>query len=294
MIDSHQILRHSLDFGWQVGWLVVWLVMLVAIFVPLEHMFALHPAKFWRKQVGIDLCWYFINSLLPATVVVVPLMFLARWLDGNNPLGLYSLVAAWPFWVKALLALIIADIGSYWYHRASHALPFLWRFHAIHHSAEHVDWLVNTRSHPIDMVFTRLAGLVPVYLLGLAQPASAGHASTTSLVPLVLIAGTLWSFFIHANIRVRLGPLEWVISTPAFHHWHHTNDAHRDHNFAAIFPIIDRIFGTAWLPRYWPPVYGIDGKVPPTLAGQFLDPLMEEAPAAGPVSEKQEMPSHKD
>jgi sterol desaturase/sphingolipid hydroxylase (fatty acid hydroxylase superfamily) len=87
--------------------------------------------------------------------------------------------------------------------------------------------------------------------------------------------------------------LEWLVSTPAFHHWHHTNDENRDHNFAAIFPFIDRAFGTSWLPKYWPPVYGIDAKVPPTLAGQLLDPLTrgtrlgsgrsEPVPAVGAV-----------
>jgi sterol desaturase/sphingolipid hydroxylase (fatty acid hydroxylase superfamily) len=134
-------------------------------------------------------------------------------------------------------------------------------------------WLVNTREHPFDGVFTRFSGLVPVYLLGLAQ---AGGRGPDPSVAIVLIAGTIWSFFIHANIRVRLGPLEWLISSPAFHHWHHTNDQNRNRNFAAIFPIIDLIFGTSWLPKYWPPVYGIDEKTSSTLIGQFLDPLTGE------------------
>jgi sterol desaturase/sphingolipid hydroxylase (fatty acid hydroxylase superfamily) len=64
--------------------------------------------------------------------------------------------------------------------------------------------------------------------------------------------------------------LEWLISSPAFHHWHHTNDEHRDHNFAAIFPWIDKLFGTAWLPKHWPPVYGTDTKVSPNIIGQLL------------------------
>ena len=133
-----------------------------------------------------------------------------------------------------------------------HTYPLLWRFHAIHHSAEHVDWLVNTRAHPFDMVFTRLSGLTPVYLLGLAQTTG---RQIDPAVAIITIFGTLWTFFIHANIRVRLGPLEWLISSPAFHHWHHTNDEHRDTNFAFVFPFIDKLFGTAWLPKQWPPVY---------------------------------------
>ena len=179
--------------------------------------------------------------------------------------------------MKLLLMLPVNDIGAYWGHRALHAHPVLWRFHSIHHSAEELDWLVNTRAHPFDMVFTKFSGLAPIYLLGLAQ--STGPRVDTA-VAIVTIFGTIWTFFIHANIRVRLGPLEWLISSPAFHHWHHTNDEHRDRNFAFIFPLIDRVFGTAWLPKYWPPVYGIDAKVPSTMTGQFFDPLEPARPPA--------------
>jgi sterol desaturase/sphingolipid hydroxylase (fatty acid hydroxylase superfamily) len=270
MTDPHLIARQGLAFALDAGRLAVWLVLLVAMFVPLERLFALHPAKIWRRQAGVDLAWYFINSLLPAAIIALPLAILARLLRGADPGGLYSALAGWPLWVKLPLVFLVNDFGVYWYHRASHALPLLWRFHAIHHSAEHLDWLVNTRAHPVDMVFTRLAGLVPVYLLGLAQATRSG---LDPAVALVMVLGTVWSFFIHANVRCRLGPLEWLVSTPAFHHWHHTNDEHRDRNFAAIFPWLDRLFGTAWLPRHWPPVYGIDAKVAPTLAGQMLDPL---------------------
>ena len=119
-------------------------------------------------------------------------------------------------------------------------------------------------------MFTRLCGLGLVYLLGLAQVSSRTIDPTLALVTVI---GTIWTFFIHANVRFRLGPLEWVVSSPAFHHWHHTNDEHRDRNFAAIFPLFDRLFGTAWLPKYWPTVYGIDAKIAPTVAGQMFDPL---------------------
>jgi len=253
----------------------IWLVLLVAIFVPLERLFTLHPARIWRPQTGVDLVWYFLNSLLPAAIIAFPLALLAGVLHGIDPGGFYTFMAHLPLWIRILLMLVITDLGAYWYHRASHAYPVLWRFHAIHHSAEHIDWLVNTRAHPVDLVLTRLAGFVPIYLLGLAQ---VNNGRLDTAVVLVTIFGTIWTFFIHANIRWRLGPLEWLISSPAFHHWHHTNDEHRDRNFASIFPLIDRIFGTAWLPRYWPPVYGIDGKVPPTFNGQLLEPLTKPRP----------------
>lgn len=278
------LMRHLAVYSLDVARLAVWLVLLIAIFVPLERLCSVHPAKIWRKQIGVDLAWYFVNSLTPAAVLSVPLALLARALHGLNPGGFYSIVGAWPFWLKLVLMLILNDIGAYWGHRASHAFPLLWRFHAVHHSAEHLDWLVNTRAHPFDMVFTRMAGLAPVYLLGLAQTSG---PNLDPGVAIMAIFATVWTFFIHANIKVRLGPFEWLISSPAFHHWHHTKDDHRDHNFAFVFPVIDRIFGTAWLPRYWPSVYGINAPVSPTLAGQFFDPLeptRRPPPPAEPVA----------
>jgi sterol desaturase/sphingolipid hydroxylase (fatty acid hydroxylase superfamily) len=255
--------------------------LLVAIFVPLERLFALHPTNLWRKQVGVDLGWYFLNSLVVTVIIAVPVFVLTTLLRGADPGGFYSTVASWPIWVTAPLSLLVADFGSYWGHRAFHAVPFLWRFHAIHHSAEHMDWLVNTRSHPIDVVLTRLSGLIPLYFLGLAQ---ASPRNPGQMVLLVSLIGTVWTYFIHANVRCRLGPLEWLISTPAFHHWHHTNDEHRDKNFAAMFPWIDRIFGTSWLPNYWPPEYGIDAKTSHRLMDQLLDPIFPPAATSNTAS----------
>ena len=263
-------IRYALGFLGEVGRLAVWLGLLVAVFVPLEWLCALHPPKLWRKQIGIDLAWYFVNSLLPAAVLSFPLALGSSLLHRWNPGGLYATVAAWPFWLKVFLMVLVNDIGAYWGHRAMHSHRLLWRFHAVHHSAEDMDWLVNTRAHPFDMVFVRFAGLAPVYLLGLAQT---GGSHLDPAVAALTIFGTVWTFFIHANLRFRLGPLEWLISSPAFHHWHHTRDEHRDHNFAFVFPLIDWLFGTSWLPKHWPSSYGINGRMSPTMAGQFFDPL---------------------
>ena len=138
--------------------------------------------------------------------------------------------------------------------------------------------MVNSRAHPVDMVFTRLCGLAPLYVLGLTRTT---HGAADLGPMLIVVIGTVWGFFIHANIRLRLGALEWLVATPAFHHWHHTNDAQRDRNYATLLPVIDRIFGTLHLPgRAWPPVYGIDATVPKGMAGQLLQPFRKERPAA--------------
>lgn len=257
--------------------LTVWLALLAAVFAPLEQIFALRPARMWRAQTGVDLAWYFINSLLPAAIIAAPLAALAQVSQRADGLGFYTAVQSLPFWARLLAAFVVNDLGAYWMHRWQHRSAFLWRFHAIHHSSEHVDWLVNTRGHPVDIVLVRLAGLTPVYLLGLAP---AGAAANDPLALWVAVIGTVWSFLIHANVRWRFGPLEHLVATPAFHHWHHTKQEHRDRNFAAVFPWIDRAFGTLHLPASHPVAYGIVSPAPTTLVGQLLEPCSPTRPAS--------------
>ncbi len=182
-------------------------------------------------------------------------------------------VAVWPLWQRILAGLVVGEIGFYWGHRWTHEIPFLWRFHSIHHSPEHVYFLVSSRAHPIDNVFIRLCGLIPAYILGVASPLT----PTGSLVPvLVVLIATIWGFFIHANVRWRLGPLEWLISTPAFHHWHHTLHEPRDRNYASMLPWMDWVFGTYYLPKQWPSAYGTDAAVPASLGQQLMHPLLPQ------------------
>ncbi len=254
--------------------LCIWLVLLTAIFVPLERLFALRPSRLFRAEIGNDLGYYFLNSLVPAALIAVPMAALATLLQRLLPPGFHATVHALPLWATIPAGLIIADIGSYWGHRISHASPFLWRFHAVHHSAEQLDFLVNTRAHPVDMVITRMSGLVPLYILGLGSAGPAGN-----MLPVVItLIGTFAGFFVHANVRWRFGPLELLVATPAFHHWHHSRTDHIDHNFAATFPWIDRLFGTLYLPAKFPDDYGVQAPLPRTITGQLLSPLVP-APA---------------
>ena len=257
------------SFAVDVFRLCIWLVLLIAIFVPLERLFAQRPSKFLRPQIGNDLAYYFLSSLLPAVLMSLPLAVLAKLVQKVLPPGFHDSVHGLPLWLGISAGLILADFGSYWGHRLSHEIRFLWRFHAIHHSAEHIDFLVNGRAHPIDMVVTRMFGLVPLYILGLGSAGPAG-----SMLPIAItLIGTIWGFFLHANVRWRFGPLEWLVALPAFHHWHHSRTDHIDHNYAATFPWIDRMFGTLYLPGHFPADYGIQTPMPTTLAGQLLSPI---------------------
>lgn len=254
--------------------LCIWLAILSVIFVPLERICALHPHKIFRKAILTDVGYYFLSSILPSLALSVPLAAVAWGVHRVVPAGFTGAIAGLPLWARLAAAMVVGEIGFYWGHRWSHEIPLLWRFHAVHHSAEHVDFLVSTRAHPIDMIFTRLCGLVPLYVLGLAAPAR----GSAGLIPvLVILLATVWGFFIHANVRWRFGPLEWLVSTPAFHHWHHTNDGPEviNKNYAPMLPWVDKVFGTMYLPKgKHPQKYGIDQPVAETLAEQLIEPFV--------------------
>lgn len=256
-------------FAVDVARLCLWLVLLAAIFVPLERWAGLRQEKAARRELHINLAWYFINSLVPALVLSVPLSLVAVAAQRLLPPALPALCAELPLAARLLLALLVGEIGFYWGHRLSHQSAWLWRFHAVHHSAEHMYFLVNTRAHPVDMIVTRLFGLAPLYALGLAGPSASGLATPV----FVILAGTFWGFLIHADIRWRCRPLEWLVATPVFHHWHHSRVEHINRNYAAMLPLLDRVFGTHYLPDRWPAEYGIEAAHPATLGGQLIAPL---------------------
>lgn len=255
--------------------LSLWLVLLAIIFVPLERYFGERHAGRSRTELASDLGFYFISSLLPAVLLAAPLALVAIAGQRLLPDALPAAMTALPLWAKLLLGLLIGEVGTYWGHRLSHEVPWLWRYHAVHHSTEQLYFLANTRTHPVDMVVTRLFGLTPLYLLGLAGPNAAGSAAPV----LLLLIGTVWGFFIHANLRWRFGPLEWLVATPAFHHWHHSKFEHINRNYASTLPVLDRLFGTYHLPPEWPASCGIEAPMPVGLGGQLLAPW-RRAPAA--------------
>jgi sterol desaturase/sphingolipid hydroxylase (fatty acid hydroxylase superfamily) len=256
------------------------LLLLAIILGPLEKLFAVRPGKFLRKGLLTDIGYYFLSSMLPNRLLALPLAALAVVAQRFSPFP----ASGAPLWLRVPAALVIAEIGFYWGHRWTHQFTWLWRFHAVHHSPTQMDWLVNTRAHPVDLVFTRLCGYIPLYLLGLAH---GGGRSVDPVPLLVALIGSMWGYFIHSNVRLRFGWLEHLVATPAFHHWHHNNvgPAHRHMNYAPILPWVDRIFGTFYLDKAkWPAAYGIDEASEDDLLGQLMQPLLPATRVDSPAS----------
>ena len=265
------------------------LTIVSVVFVPIERFFAAHPQKVFRKQTGVDLAYYVVNSLIVAGFLSIPVGMMAWGLQQVLPTQVLTLTAALPMWGRLCLAFVVGETGYYWGHRLTHTVPWLWDYHAIHHSAENMDFLVNTRAHPVDLIFTRLCSLGPQYAIGLGGIG----ASEGSWIPVIVaLFGVFWGYFLHANVRWRFGFLERLIATPGFHHWHHTRSGPINRNYASSFPWIDWIFGTLHLPpTELPAEYGINTPMPGSFLGQLALPVSPGAPSLLGLRRLQEIPA---
>ena len=197
---------------------------------------------------------------------MAPAAIFFHWLVGSP---LQARVSALPVAFQFVLAMLLADLFAYGSHRLFHALPLLWRFHAIHHSCEYLDWLASSRLHLVDIVATRAVAFVPLYVMGFSQEALYAY----------LLFASIQGIAIHSNLRFDFGPLRYALVTPQFHHWHHTaQHEYVDRNFAIHLPLVDWIFGTYHLPKdVWPERYGIEGNpVPSGYMAQLVHPLRSQ------------------
>jgi sterol desaturase/sphingolipid hydroxylase (fatty acid hydroxylase superfamily) len=248
--------------------IVFGMVVLFAIFVPMEKLFALHPRKFRRDRWKSDAVHFVVNNMLITVGLVVALVIgvvALHW--AVNP-GLQAAVAGQPALVQFLEAVLLADTAQYWAHRATHQIPFLWKFHKVHHSIEEMDWLAAGRLHPLDSVFTRAVTILPLYVLGFTRATFGAY----------LVVTAFQAIFIHANVRFRFGPLRWITATPEFHHWHHAYEpAATDKNFAGNLPLLDVMFGTCYLPGRMPSAYGMGERAPDGYVAQLAWPFSGQA-----------------
>lgn len=242
------------------------LVVGALIFIPLERLFALRPQqKVFRRGWRADIVHFLFTRTLSdvATFVFVgAIILLLHWVISPS---FQAAVAAQSRLLQFAEAVVIANVGGYIGHRLSHEVPFLWRFHSVHHSISEMDWLAAARVHPLDQIVTKALTIVPLYVLGFSKATFGAY----------LGLATLHAVFIHSNVRFRFDKLRWLIGTPAFHHWHHSNDkeAHNK-NYAGELPVLDLLFGTYYLPRdRMPATYGTTEPVPASYLGQMLHPF---------------------
>ena len=182
------------------------------------------------------------------------------------PISFQEKVKEQPFFLQVIEVLIFSDFLIYWGHRLQHNVDFLWRFHKVHHSVKHLDWLAAHREHPLDSIYT--IGLInlPAFILGFPLESIAG----------VIAFRGIWAVYIHSNVRLPIGPLKMLIGAPELHHWHHDLDRSAG-NYANISPIMDIIFGTYKCPDKEPEEFGIKERTPKTYLGQLIEPMLPKS-----------------
>ncbi|MCX5662097.1 MAG: sterol desaturase family protein [Planctomycetota bacterium] len=261
--------------------LLIVLPLLGLVFSLLARRWPAAPGQaVFRRLWRTDLAYWLLSPVLARgathaalVVVLVPLVLLLyRTLDDAQLTG-FGPLAAQPLALQAIEVLLLGDFAGYWSHRLFHRRR-LWRFHAVHHSAEELDWLASARVHPLNEIISRVLAAVPLVSLGFHPKVLAGYA------PFL----TFYAVFLHANLRWDFGPLRAVLASPAFHRWHHSREPEaRDKNFAGFFPVWDVIFGTYHLPRgRWPVDLGVDDAVPAGIWRQLAFPFQAKPPTEQP------------
>ena len=258
-------------------WFILDLLASAVVFIALEKIVPLKRSQpilrpgFWHDGRYFIFNHLAIGIFLFISVKAVPSLF--SWtINAGLQAGFRSL----PGIVQFIVILLTADVMEYATHRAMHEVPALWRFHAVHHSIERLDWMAGSRLHFLEPLVTRTAVMLPAFILG---------ASDTPLLCYIIWAG-FQAGLVHSNFGLEFGPLKYLVATPLFHHWHHGSDKEAiDINYAAHTPLIDRLFGTYHMPPdRWPEHYGVVSDPPPKgMWRQFLYPFQRKRPVPPPV-----------
>jgi sterol desaturase/sphingolipid hydroxylase (fatty acid hydroxylase superfamily) len=225
-----------------------------------------------RPEWRVDLLYFGINHLLLGILLLIGNNFAPAFFGWAVNASVQSFMQTSPLWVQVIILIFAADLVLYWSHRLFHEVPWLWHFHAVHHSVEHMDWLAGSRNHIVQTIVDRSLAMIPLYLLGPDKNA----------LDLYVTFAALQAVFVHANVGIPTGPLKYIFATPQFHHWHHSSDEPAiDTNYAVHLPLYDMIFGTYHMPyEHWPKDYGTTKRLPRGFFAQLIYPFKNHAEAA--------------
>jgi len=238
------------------GILLAW----VALVIVLERRFPYRKGlPFFREGFWTDLVLYtflqgFVMKLVIFDYIIVPL-------DQHFQFSKLHVVTGWPVWLQVLFFLITHDFYIYWFHRWQHHSPVLWRTHEAHHSGKQVDWLAGSRSHAVEILINQTIEFAPIILLG----------ADSIVVPIKLLIDAVWGIYIHSNINVKSGRLQYFINGPEMHLWHHADHQEVFYaNFSTKFAFWDWLFGTAYLPGHKPLKWGLPYAFPKDYFAQHV------------------------
>jgi sterol desaturase/sphingolipid hydroxylase (fatty acid hydroxylase superfamily) len=247
---------------------VVNMVITGLMYAPIERIFPhRNQQRLFRIEWKEDLFYYLVSSMLVqifSFLALAPSTFINANTDSWG--AFRAGVASLPWAVQFLLVVVLSDLAQYWDHRLFHKVPFLWGFHAVHHSAKAMDWLAGSRMHFVEIVLLRSITSLPLFTLGFSPSVMQAYIGFVYI----------YSSLLHANLKGDFNVLGHWVATPRFHHWHHGLEQEAvDVNFAIHFPWIDKLFGTFYLPEgRWPKDYGVPEQVPQGYWAQMRYPFV--------------------
>ncbi len=253
---------------------------LVAVFIPLEKLFpARQHQKIFRPAFWLDICFLLGQYIIWNSLVLWILNFANPFLDSILPLNITTVIKTQPWFLQAIEVILLSDFLIYWGHRFQHNNNFLWRFHKVHHTAKHLDWLAAHREHPLDTIYTVGIINLPALILGFPLETIAGFVAFRGI----------WAIYIHSNTKINIGFLKYIFGTPEMHHWHH--DVERDRgNYSNLSPIMDLIFRTHYNPKHQPEKLGLKVETSKNYIGQLVIPMLPKF-IVGKIKEKEELES---
>ena len=237
-------------------WFILDLLGSTLIFIAIEKLLPLRKGQaVFRPEWQTDLKHFAVNHFLVGLILLTVNFVIHNGFGWMVQHDFQLAVQRIWFVPQLLLCILVADLSQYWTHRAYHEIPFLWKFHAVHHSAKSMDWLAGSRQHVLEVIATRVLVMTPLFVVGFSE----------AVVNAYIIIVGFQAVLNHANVGIPWGPLKYLIVTPDFHHWHHSSDDEAiDRNYAAHYAFLDYLFGTAVkADRKLPDKYGVVGDYMP-------------------------------
>ena len=211
-------------------WLILLLLVALGVSMLVERLLP-YDSEFNQSQgdTGRDVIHAFVNECVSmGGVLILPLL---AFLTPDREFW----PTEWPISLQLALAIVVADFGITLAHFASHKVPVLWRFHAVHHSVKRLYGFNGLMKHPIHQIIEMIAAALPLLLLGVPQEIAYLLAFATSIQLLLQ----------HSNVDVRAGYLANVWAVAPVHRLHHVNRAvDGDCNFGLFTTIWDFMLGT--------------------------------------------------
>jgi sterol desaturase/sphingolipid hydroxylase (fatty acid hydroxylase superfamily) len=232
-----------------------------------------------RTATRADVIYFLLAAPIDALQVLLLVGLLAQTVQYHHYL---RVVDVWPrnapILLQLLLATLLVDLFKYWYHRATHEVPVLWRIHSIHHSLSRLEMLRASYFYPIDIFLTVGTGTLVMLMVG------AGH----ELIVFHNVFAGITGLLNHSNADLDCGVLDVVLNSPGHHRAHHSvGSPGARSNYGSFFNFADRLFGTRYLPKdqsSFDPL-GLDAsyRIPDSVVAQLAVPFRWSRVAARPA-----------